>query len=133
MRLDCTVRSRWETEIARLRTLLRRDAPAAERLACPYPGLLAFGPTEATRFFGRDRESDDICHRLRQHNFLLLIGPSGCGKSSLISAGVLPRLLATDADRWMVRTLRPDAGALNWLTSIPGESAEAALLHLRQH
>ena len=127
VRLDCTVRSRWETEVARLRELLQRDAPAAERLACPYPGLLAFGPTEAARFFGRDRESDDICRLLRQHNFLLLIGPSGCGKSSLIAAGVLPRLLAMDADRWMVRTLRPDAGALNWLTdTFGGEAASAS-------
>jgi formylglycine-generating enzyme required for sulfatase activity len=115
VRLDCTARSRWETEVGRLRTLLQRDAPAPERLSCPYPGLLPFGPTEATRFFGRDRETDDICRRLRQHDFLLLIGPSGSGKSSLLAAGVLPRLLATDADRWMVRTLRPDAGALNWL------------------
>ena len=120
VRLDCTVRSRWETEVARLRTLLQRDAPAAEQLPCPYPGLLAFGPTDATRFFGRDRESDDICRRLWQHHFLLLVGPSGSGKSSLIAAGVLPRLLATDADRWMVRTLRPDAGSLSWLTDTFG-------------
>jgi formylglycine-generating enzyme required for sulfatase activity len=126
VRLDCTVRSRWETEIARLRKLLQRDAPAAERLPCPYPGLLAFDPTEATRFFGRDRESDDICRRLRQHDFLLLVGPSGSGKSSLIAAGVLPRLLAMDADRWMVRTLRPDAGALNWLTDTFGGDAASA-------
>ena len=127
VRLDCTVRSRWETEVARLRTLLQRDAPAAERLACPYPGLLAFGPTEAARFFGRDRECDDICRRLRQHDFLLLVGPSGSGKSSLISAGVLPRLLAIDADRWMVRTLPPDAGALMWLTdTLGGDGASAS-------
>jgi formylglycine-generating enzyme required for sulfatase activity len=126
VRLDCTVRSRWETEVARLRKLLQRDAPAAERLPCPYPGLLPFGPTEATRFFGRDRETDDICRRLRQHDFLLLIGPSGSGKSSLIAAGVLPRLLATDADHWMVRTLRPNAGALKWLTDTFGGDIASA-------
>lgn len=126
MRLDCTVRSRWESEVARLRELLQRDPPAAERLPCPYPGLLAFGPEEATRFFGRDRESDDICRRLRQHNFLLLVGPSGSGKSSLLSAGVLPRLLAMDADRWIVRMLRPDAGALKWLTDTFGGDIASA-------
>jgi formylglycine-generating enzyme required for sulfatase activity len=126
VRLDCTVPSRWEIEVARLRKLLQRDAPAAERLPCPYLGLLAFGPAEATRFFGRDRESDDICRRLWQHDFLLLVGPSGSGKSSLISAGVLPRLLAMDADRWMVRTLRPDAGALNWLTDTFGGDVASA-------
>ena len=126
VRLDCTVRSRWETEVARLRKLLERDAPAVEELPCPYPGLLPFGPAEATRFFGRDRETDDICRRLRQHDFLLLIGPSGSGKSSLLAAGVLPRLLATDADRWMVRTLRPDAEALNWLTDTFGGDVASA-------
>jgi Sulfatase-modifying factor enzyme 1/TIR domain len=124
VRLDCTVRSRWETEVARLRELLQRDAPAAERLACPYPGLLAFGPTEAALFFGRDQETDDILRRVRQQNFLFVVGPSGSGKSSLVSAGVLPRL-ADDA-RWLVRTLRPDAGALDWLASAFGDEATSA-------
>src|SRR6266702_2167958 len=43
VRLDCTKPSRWESEIARLRVLLRREAPPAERLPCPYPGRVAFG------------------------------------------------------------------------------------------
>ncbi len=88
VRLDCTVRSRWETETARLRELLQRGAPPAERLPCPYPGLVAFGPEDAGLFFGRDRESDDISRRVRQQNFLLVVGPSGSGKSSLVLAGV---------------------------------------------
>jgi hypothetical protein len=120
VRLDCTVRSRWETEVARLRQLLQRGPPPEERLPCPYPGLLAFGPEEAGRFFGRDQESDDISRRIRQQNFLLVVGPSGSGKSSLVSAGVLPRLTAPGAGGWLVRTLRPDAGALGWLTGMLG-------------
>jgi len=118
--LDCTVRSRWESEVARLRELLQRDPPPPERLPCPYPGLLAFGPENAGQFFGRDRESDDISRLIRHHNFLLVVGPSGSGKSSLISAGVLPRLKADDADRWKVHTLRPDALALQSLISMLG-------------
>jgi Sulfatase-modifying factor enzyme 1/TIR domain len=120
VRLDCTVRSRWESEVGRLRELLQRRPPPAERLECPYPGLVAFGREEAGQFFGRDRESDEISRRVRQHNFLLVIGPSGSGKSSLLSAGVLPRLMATDPDRWLVRALRPDAQAWQSLTSMLG-------------
>jgi hypothetical protein len=120
VRLDCTVRSRWEAEAARLRELLQRGLPPAEQLDCPYPGLVAFGHEDAGQFFGRDRESDDISRRVRLHNFLLVIGPSGSGKSSLLSAGVLPRLMATDPDSWLVRTLRPDAQAWQPLTSMLG-------------
>ena len=97
-----------------------RGAPA-ERLPCPYPGLLAFGPEDAALFFGRDQESDDISRRVWQQNFLLVVGPSGSGKSSLVSAGVLPRLAADG--RWLVRTLQPDAGALAWLARTFGDQA----------
>jgi len=120
VRLDCTVRSRWEAEAARLRGLLQRGPPPAEQLDCPYPGLVAFGHEDAGQFFGRNRESDDISRRVRLHNFLLVIGPSGSGKSSLLSAGVLPRLMATDPDSWLVRTLRPDAQSWQSLTSMLG-------------
>jgi hypothetical protein len=113
VRLDCTEPSRWPGEVARLRDFLHRAAPPAERLPCPYPGLVPFGPEDAARFFGREQETDDILRRIRQQNFLLVVGPSGSGKSSLVSAGVLPRL--ADDDRWLVQTLRPAAGALAWL------------------
>jgi formylglycine-generating enzyme required for sulfatase activity/energy-coupling factor transporter ATP-binding protein EcfA2 len=133
VRLDCTVRSRWETEVARLRQLLQRGPPPEERLPCPYPGLLAFGPEDAGLFFGRDRESDDISRRIRQQNFLLVVGPSGSGKSSLVSAGVLPRLTAADGVGWMARTLRPDAGALRWLTGLlDGAGASASQDRFRE-
>jgi formylglycine-generating enzyme required for sulfatase activity/energy-coupling factor transporter ATP-binding protein EcfA2 len=121
VRLDCTVQSRWEPEVARLRQLLQRGPPPAEHLICPYPGLLAFGPEDAGLFFGRDQESDDISRRLQQQNFLLVVGPSGSGKSSLVSAGVLPRLTAADRDRWLIRTLRPDTRALQWLAGTLGD------------
>ncbi len=124
VRLDCTARSRWETEAARLRQLLQVGPPPAERLPCPYPGLVAFGPQDASLFFGRDQESDDISRRIRQQNFLLIVGPSGSGKSSLISAGILPRL--ADEGRWLVRVQRPDAGALDWLTGTSGPAEAPA-------
>ena len=121
VRLDCTVPSRWAGEMARLRDLLHREAPPAERLPCPYPGLVAFGQEDAALFFGRDQESDDVSRRVRQQNFLLVVGPSGSGKSSLVSAGVLPRLMRDG--RWLVRALRPDSGALDWLAGTFGDEA----------
>ena len=124
VRLDCTVPSRWAGEMARLRDLLHSEAPPAERLPCPYPGLVAFGPEDAGLFFGRDQETDDISRRVQQQNFLLVVGPSGSGKSSLVSAGVLPRL--TRDGRWLVQTLRPDAGALAWMTETFGDETASS-------
>src|SRR5439155_524267 len=87
--------------------------------------LVAFGPGTADLFFGRDQESDEIGRRAGQQGFLLVVGPSGSGKSSLVAAGVLPRLRAADPGRWLIRTLRPDAGGLRSLTGLLG-GAEAA-------
>jgi len=120
VRLDCTSRSRWEGEAARLRELLHRDPPRPERLPCPYPGLRSFGQEESGLFFGRTRETEEICRLLRQHSLVVVVGPSGSGKSSLLAAGVLPRLLATEAGRWLVRTLRPGPGTLRALTDLLG-------------
>ncbi len=62
----------------------------------PYPGLRAFRPTEADRFFGRDAETDALMDRLlvKGERFLALIGASGSGKSSLVYAGLIPKLTA---------------------------------------
>ncbi|HEV7824594.1 MAG TPA: SUMF1/EgtB/PvdO family nonheme iron enzyme [Mycobacteriales bacterium] len=128
VRLDCTARARWEPEAARLRELLHQAAPPAEQVPCPYPGLMAFGAEDAGRFFGREREADDILLRIRQQGFLLVTGPSGCGKSSLLCAGVLPRL---DRGRWAVRSLRPDATPLRALAdALGGEVTGASEEHL---
>ncbi|MBU2666265.1 SUMF1/EgtB/PvdO family nonheme iron enzyme [Actinoplanes bogorensis] len=103
--LDCTDPDRWGIEIERLRHLLNVPEPPAERVACPYPGMVAFGSADARFFYGRDRETDDLVHRLRHQRFLLIVGPSGSGKSSLVTAGLLPRLTADGG--WFIRTVRP--------------------------
>ena len=63
----------------------------------PYPGLRAFLPAEADRFFGRDAEIDELLDRLlaEGERFLALIGASGSGKSSLVYAGLIPKLTAS--------------------------------------
>jgi formylglycine-generating enzyme required for sulfatase activity len=120
VRLDCTARPRWESEAARLRDLLHRSPPQPERLPCPYPGLRPFGQPDSELFFGRARETEHIVRLLRHHSLVAVVGPSGSGKSSLLRAGVLPRLQATEAERWLVRTLRPTSGALRALTDLIG-------------
>lgn len=87
------------------------SAPAPRRIeGDPYPGLRAFLPTEADRFFGRDAEADALLQRLllRQPHFLALIGASGSGKSSLVYAGLMPRLSRPGAGGpWLTASMAP--------------------------
>jgi Tol biopolymer transport system component len=109
--LDFTDHARWESEAARLRELLHSDAPAAEQIPCPYPGMRPFGEEDASRFFGRDPEIDDLVGRLDGgEREIYVIGPSGSGKSSLVQAGLL-YVLDIGSSRlersFVVRTMRP--------------------------
>jgi len=75
---------------------------------CPYPGLAAFTAGDATRFFGRERETEGFLNRLRAQPLLAVVGPSGAGKSSFVQAGVVPGL----PDDWRVVILRPGPSPL---------------------
>ena len=77
----------------------------------PYPGLRPFRSDESDIFFGRERQIDELLHKLQKNRFLAVTGPSGCGKSSLIKAGVVPALhsgfMAEAGTRWRVVQMRP--------------------------
>ena len=77
----------------------------------PYPGLRPFRRDEAHLFFGRDTLVDEMLLRLSHNRFLGVVGSSGCGKSSLLTAGLIPRVLgglSAEADgNWRVVTTRP--------------------------
>jgi WD40 repeat protein len=120
VRLDCTSRARWEPETARLRKLLGRPDPQPEQLACPYPGMVPFGPSTAHLFHGREQEVAGLRRRLRHQRLVLVVGPSGSGKSSLVSAGLLPELARRDGNRWLVRWLRPGSAPSQALASALG-------------
>jgi len=121
----------WELAAKRLRDLLHTPAPAAEPLACPYPGMQPFTANEAPQFFGRDAEIDDLVGRLaRGEREIYVIGPSGSGKSSLVQAGLLPVMDAGGSKllrSFVTRTMRPGerpAGRLAKL--LEGELAVSA-------
>ena len=70
---------------------------------CPYPGLAAFQPEDAERFFGRQQLTALLVARageqLTRPGLLIVLGPSGSGKSSLLRAGLLPAVAAGGAAR----------------------------------
>src|SRR5262252_2641676 len=60
----------------------------------PYVGPRPFGREEEELFFGRDRETRDLCSLVVAHPIVLLYAASGAGKSSLLNAGLIPLLEA---------------------------------------
>src|SRR5262249_16798153 len=60
----------------------------------PYRGLLSLREENAAYFFGREAETADILHSIKQRSgkLIALIGNSGVGKSSLVQAGVIGAL-----------------------------------------
>jgi len=128
--LDATDPADWSQAIARLCAELQRAAPlppttwgASYRAACPYPGMVPFGEEDSERFFGREREAQELLERLRLHPFLAVIGPSGSGKSSLVFAGLLPALRRSGLfgpGGWLVRTVRPGEAPLAALAAALG-------------
>ena len=85
---------------------------------CPYKGLQAFEPTDASDFFGRDDLVDHLEHVVRRRRLVTVVGPSGSGKSSLVKAGLMPRLRAA-APWFLVARMYPGA--------YPFEALERAL------
>jgi AcrR family transcriptional regulator len=120
VQLDCRTQASWDSEIARLRALLERPAPAREGIPCPYPGLVSYSEADAAHFYGRERIVQEILGRLHLHPFLTIIGPSGSGKSSLLQAGVLPALKQSNlfaTKEWHTLILRPGPQPLHRLAA----------------
>ncbi|MGW3122842.1 nSTAND1 domain-containing NTPase [Streptomyces sp. NPDC001107] len=100
---------RWRQAAAEAAAEPRAEDEDAEP---PYRGLARFEPGDADLFFGRDELTDRLAELTRSSRFTAVFGPSGSGKSSLLRAGLIPRLRASDP-------AGPQPAALRVLT--PGE------------
>jgi tetratricopeptide (TPR) repeat protein len=91
----------------------------------PFRALDVFDYAHRDVFFGRDRDTARIADLLAEIAaeaevegsarlpFLLVTGPSGAGKSSLLRAGVVPSLTASDVgdtEQWRVAVMTPSGG-----------------------
>jgi WD40 repeat protein/energy-coupling factor transporter ATP-binding protein EcfA2 len=87
----------------------------------PFPGLRPFEPDEDHLFFGREKQTDELVHRLRTTRFLAILGTSGCGKSSLVRSGLIPSLygggMTKAGSSWRVAILRPGEDPLGNLAA----------------
>ena len=77
----------------------------------PFPGLRPFEAEEDYLFFGRERQTDELLHKLRTTRFLSILGRSGSGKSSLVRSGLIPALwgggMTAAGSQWRVVIMRP--------------------------
>jgi serine/threonine protein kinase len=114
----------------------RRTALAGHD-SSPFAGLAAFQEADADRFFGRDRDIEQIVTELRSRPLVAVVGPSGVGKSSLIRAGVIPALKRS-GEGWDACVIRPGRAPLAALAGVlaqthtsvqvTGDSAEQPLI-----
>ena len=58
----------------------------------PFKFLDSYTREDREIFFGREKEIDELYHRLFESRILLVYGESGTGKSSLINCGLINRL-----------------------------------------
>src|SRR5258708_5313711 len=85
------------------------------RSLCPYKGLFAFWEQDADVFFGRESLIQLLIEKLDQKHIVQVSGPSGSGKSSLVAAGLIPALKASDT--WQVLYCRPGSDPFASLAS----------------
>lgn len=75
---------------------------------CPYRGLSRYETGDSALFFGRRAVAASAFERLQEHPFLAVVGASGSGKSSLVEAGIVPAVVASDEPgRWRVEVVSP--------------------------
>lgn len=101
----------------------------------PYRGMLPFQPEHERFFCGREREVQQILTALRslsgsrRARLVAVVGDSGVGKSSIVSAGVMPRLLSEKPPPHILQ-MRPGQDPVQTLNKLLSshEKGSAALL-----
>ncbi|HEY9863563.1 MAG TPA: toll/interleukin-1 receptor domain-containing protein, partial [Candidatus Obscuribacterales bacterium] len=122
--LDATDGTKQQKAIQRICENFQKSVPTLVEIPdCPYPGMAPFKPEDSDRFFGRQREVNDLIQHLRLYPFLAVIGASGSGKSSLVFAGLIPQLQKTNLlgkKTWEIYIMRPGTTPITTLTTILG-------------
>ncbi|MCK7622453.1 WD40 repeat domain-containing protein [Streptomyces sp. RS10V-4] len=72
----------------------------------PCRGLARFEPGDRHMFFGRDQFVSQLTERVRACRMVAVVGASGSGKSSLLRAGLLPSLQATESSGLRLAAIR---------------------------
>ena len=92
------------------------EAPKPKWYGEPYPGLDSFDHTQASIFFGREAETQQLIERLQTQQgqrLLIVTGASGSGKSSLVQAGLWARLAQgrcpeiPGSREWLITAMTP--------------------------
>jgi len=122
--LDATDATKQQKAIQRICKDFQKPVPTLATIPdCPYPGMVPFKQEDSDRFFGRQREVNDLIQHLRLYPFLAVIGASGSGKSSLIFAGLIPQLQTTHLlgkEKWQIYSMRPGTTPITTLTATLG-------------
>ena len=81
----------------------------------PFKFLDSYTKDDREIFFGREREIEELYHRVFESKILLVYGVSGTGKSSLIHCGLANKFSETD---WLPLVVRRGGSMIESLTSV---------------
>lgn len=80
----------------------------------PFKFLDSYTKNDREVFFGRDREIEELYHRVFESKLMLVYGVSGTGKSSLIHCGLANKFQETD---WLPLVIRRGGNIIESLAS----------------
>ncbi len=94
-------------------------APTLNETNNPYRGLQSYDEEHAPVFFGRSQFVQKLAKRVAERPLTVVLGASGTGKSSVVKAGLLSHLRATEPGAWhILAPIRPGKSPLASLASL---------------
>ncbi|HKI17952.1 MAG TPA: hypothetical protein VKA15_08725, partial [Isosphaeraceae bacterium] len=102
-------------------------APELNEANNPYRGLQSYDEEHAPVFFGRSQFVKKLAERVAEQPLTIVLGASGTGKSSVVKAGLLSYLRATEPAAWQILPpIRPGKSPLASLASLtlPGQDTD---------
>ena len=81
----------------------------------PFKFLDSYTKDDREIFFGRDREIEELYHRVFESKLMLVYGVSGTGKSSLIHCGLANKFQETD---WLPLVIRRGGNIIESMASV---------------